>query len=173
MEISYISTNEQGKSDALLATVADRLLQKGLRLAGIIQTNSDRPDCRGCDMDVRVLPDGPTIRISQALGPEARGCRLDPAALEQSVVEVQARLNDATDILILNKFGKHEADGRGFRDLIAEALSLDLPVVTAVNQMNEAAFVEFTGGAARKLPAVADTIEEWITQRTRGQTATA
>lgn len=173
MEISYISTNEQGKSDALLAKVAERLTQNGLRLAGIIQTNSDRPDCRGCDMDVRVLPDGPTIRISQALGPEARGCRLDPAALEQSVVEVQARLNEATDILILNKFGKHEADGRGFRDLIAEALSLDLPVITAVNQMNEAAFVEFTGGAARKLPAVAETIVEWVTERTRDQTATA
>ncbi len=168
MDICYISTSEQGKTDILLAEVAERLLQKGLRLAGIIQTNTDRPDCRGCDMDVRVLPDGPTIRISQSLGPEARGCRLDPAALEQSVVEVQARLSEATDILILNKFGKHEADGRGFRDLIAEALSLELPVITAVNGMNEAAFVEFTAGAARKLPAVVETIEEWALERSRG-----
>ena len=66
MDIVYITTQEQGQSDAILSQVATQLAEQGLRLAGVVQTNSDRPDCHGCDMDVSVLPDGPTIRISQS-----------------------------------------------------------------------------------------------------------
>lgn len=165
MEIAYITTHEQGQSDVLLSTVAAQLAEQGLNLAGVVQVNSDRPDCHRCDMDVVVLPDGPTIRISQSLGREAKGCKLDPSALEAAVVEVQARLGSATDLLMLNKFGKHEADGRGFRDLIAEALSAEIPVLTAVNGMNEQAFVEFTGGVAVKLPADERSLREWVLSR--------
>tara|TARA_R110002072_G_scaffold1114_6_gene9322 strand:+ start:1597 stop:2118 length:522 start_codon:yes stop_codon:yes gene_type:complete len=161
MDIVYITTQEQGQSDAILSQVATQLAEQGLRLAGVVQTNSDRPDCRGCDMDVSVLPDGPTIRISQSLGRDARGCKLDPSALEHAVVEVQTRLSKATDLLILNKFGKHEADGRGFRVLIAEALSEGIPVLTAVNHMNEEAFLDFTGGFATKLPPNVQALSEW------------
>ncbi|WP_114284684.1 DUF2478 domain-containing protein [Candidatus Halocynthiibacter alkanivorans] len=173
MDIAYITTTEQGKTDTVLAEVAGLLALRGLQLAGVVQTNSDSPDCRGCDMDVRVLPDGPTIRISQSLGKEARGCKLDPSALEEAVVEVQSRLNADSALLILNKFGKHEADGRGFRDLIAEALSLGLPVVTAVNQMNEAAFLEFSGGLAIKLPTSAAAIVDWATDKIAGRSTAA
>ena len=161
MDIAYITTHEQGKSDVILSQVATQLTEYGLHLAGVVQINSGQPDCHRCDMDVSVLPDGPTIRISQSLGREASGCRLDPSALEEAVVEVQARLSDRTDILVLNKFGKHEAEGRGFRDLIAEALSAGIPVLTAVNHMNESAFLEFTGGIATKLPTEIRTITDW------------
>lgn len=162
MKIAYITTQEQGKSDILLSQVAAQLAERGLRLAGVVQINSDRPDCHRCDMDVAVLPDGPTIRISQSLGREAKGCKLDPSALEAAVVEVQARLDETTDLLILNKFGKHEAEGRGFRGLIAEALSAGIPVLTAVNHVNENAFLEFTDGTAIKLPADIKALSEWV-----------
>lgn len=161
MKIAYITTREHGKSDVLLSQVAAQLAERGLHLAGVVQTNSDRPDCHHCDMDVAVLPDGPTIRISQSLGREAKGCKLDPSSLEAAVVEVQARLGEKTDLLVLNKFGKHEADGRGFRDLIAEALSADIPVLTAVNHLNEDAFLEFTAGLATKLPPDVDALSAW------------
>ena len=59
--------------------------------------------------DVRVPPGDPVLRISQALGPSARGCRLDAAALEVAVGLVSTRLAEGADLLILNKFGKHEA----------------------------------------------------------------
>lgn len=161
MKIAYITTREQGKSDVLLSQVATQLSEQGMRLGGVVQINSDRPECHRCDMDVIVLPDGPTIRISQSLGRESTGCKLDPSALETAVVEVQNRLSEKTDLLILNKFGKHEADGRGFRDLIAEALSRDIPVLTAVNHLNEDAFLEFTDGIASKLPADLKDVSEW------------
>jgi len=173
MEIAYITAREQGKSDVLLFQAAAQLAERGLRLAGVVQINSDRPDCHRCDMDVAVLPDGPIIRISQSLGRQAKGCKLDPSALEAAVVEVQARLGETTDLLILNKFGKHEANGRGFRDLIAEALSEGIPILTAVNHLNEKAFLEFTDGIATKLPADIKALSEWASKISASREAAA
>jgi hypothetical protein len=101
-------------------------------------------------MDVRILPDGAVIRISQNLGPKSRGCQLDPNALEQAVTETNTRLTNA-DILIINKFGKHEATGRGFRQTIADAMEADIPVVVGTNGQNLDAFISFTGGTAEPL----------------------
>lgn len=162
MLIAAVVATGQGSLDTVLTEVATELMAEGLHLAGVVQTNCTRPDRHNCDMDVKVLPDGPVIRISQDLGPEARGCRLDPAALEQAVALVAARLAHGADLMVLNKFGKHEADGRGFRDLIGEALSRGIPVLTGVNAMNRAAFEAFADGTAELLPADADAIRGWM-----------
>ena len=55
----------------------------------------------------------------------------------------------------------HEAEGRGFRAVVADALAAGVPVLTAVNHLNEGAFVDFTGGLATKLPADADALSDW------------
>ena len=72
----------RGDVDLLLARLAERLAARGLRCAGTVQINSEAGPGRPCDMDVRLLPHGPVLRISQSLGPGAHGCRLDPGALE-------------------------------------------------------------------------------------------
>ena len=86
-------------------------------------------------MQLQVLPNGPVIRINQNLGREARGCRLDGGALEQAVVEVSRRTQSA-QALIVNKFGKLEAAGRGYVPLIVEALDNGIPVLIGVNALN-------------------------------------
>ena len=113
-------------------------------------------------MDVRVLPDGPEIRISQTLGETSRGCRLDPAALEQAVALVEAGLETSPDLLILNKFGKHEAEGRGFRPLIAEALARDIPVLLGVNGLNQQAFEAFAGKYAEEIAMDIEGLAAWF-----------
>ena len=121
MRIAYVSLQGRGRTDQLIAEVADRLSVEGLRLAGTVQSNHERPNRKKCDMDLRVLPDGPIVRISEDRGELARGCILDSGALEQTVHEVERRL-DGADILIVNKFGKREAEGKGLAPVIAEAL---------------------------------------------------
>jgi len=162
MRIAYVMAEGRGDTDLLLHGLATRAQARGLRLCGTVQINSNCDADRPCDMDVQVLPDGPVIRISQTLGPGARGCRLDPAALEQAVAESEARLTAGCDLVIVNKFGKHEAEGRGFRGLIAEAMAAQVPVLVGVNRTNLAAFTAFTGGIATALtPALADLVD-WI-----------
>lgn len=161
MHIAYTMAPGRGDTDLLLHQVAQAIIKAGYRPAGTAQINTERPDAGPCDMDVLVLPKGPTLRISQSLGREARGCRLDPEALETAVGLVQTRL-PASDCLIVNKFGKHEADGRGFRAVIGDALALELPVLVGVNALNADAFLEFSGGIAKRMEPRAYDIEQWL-----------
>jgi nucleoside-triphosphatase THEP1 len=162
MNIAYTMAPGPGRTDLLLAGLAERLHAQGLRTCGTVQINS-RP-CGGgrCDMDVRVLPDGPVLRISQDRGPEARGCRLDPDALETAVARAHGVLREGADVVIINKFGKHEAEGRGFRQLIAEALEAGVPVLAGLGPLNAAAFHEFTGGIATELAPSHEVLVRWL-----------
>lgn len=162
MKLACTMAPGRGDTDLILAGLASDLAARGIRCCGIVQINTDRCDAGPCDMDVMVLPDGPVLRISQNLGAGARGCRLDPEALEIAVGHVAARLNANTQLLIVNKFGKHEAEGRGFRAVIAEALAADVPVLVGLNMLNKAAFDAFAGELATQLPPETDTLAKWV-----------
>lgn len=167
MQLAYTMAPGRGDTDPVLATLAADLAGRGLRCCGTVQINTAKDNCGRadagpCDMDVRVLPDGPVLRISQNLGPQSRGCRLDPAALETAVGLVAARLSSGADLLIVNKFGKHEAEGRGFRDVIAQAVAIGVPVLVGLNALNREAFEAFAGGMAIRLPCNPETLKEWV-----------
>ena len=173
MKLGYVLARERGATDRLLARLAEACLARGLRLAGVVQTNTACSDSHLCDMDVQVLPDGPVFRISQSLGKEARGCRLDPAALEAAVGEVTKTLSPPPDLLIVNKFGKHEAEGRGFRDVIGQCMSDGVPVLAGVNGLNLDAFHDFTGGLADPLEGDAASLVAWVKQTVAAPTRAA
>lgn len=160
MKLAYVTLQGRGRTDALIAAVAALLAADGVRLAGTVQSNHERPDRRKCDMDLMVLPDGPIVRISEDRGDLARGCTLDSGALEQTVVAVQQRLAGA-EVLIVNKFGKREAEGKGLVPVIADALERGMPVLIGVNGLNLAAFLAFAGEAVSALPADEKAIAEW------------
>lgn len=160
--IAYTTAPGRGDMDELLYGVAQRLLQRGLRPVGTVQINTDRDHGGPCDMDVQLLPDGATIRISQDLGPHAKGCRLDPDALATAVGFVEQRLGEGADCLIVNKFGKSEADGRGFRRAIGEAMSLGIPVLVGLNQLNSQAFLDFTEGLATEIAPSEEALVTWF-----------
>lgn len=162
MKLAYTIAPGRGDTDLLLEALAADLAARGLRCCGTVQINSERCDAGPCDMDVRVLPNGPVLRISQDLGPQSKGCRLDPAALETAVGLVAAGMSADTDLLIINKFGKHEADGRGFRDVIAQALALDIPVLVGVNTLNRASFEAFAGGFATEVASERLALLAWV-----------
>jgi Protein of unknown function (DUF2478) len=160
MKLAYVTLQGRGRIDALIAEVASVLTADGVRLAGTVQSNHERPDRRKCDMDLAVLPDGPIVRISEDRGDLARGCTLDSGALEQTVVAVQQRL-DGAEVLIVNKFGKREAEGKGLVPVIAEALERGLPVLIGVNGLNLAAFLMFAGEEVSALPTDAPSVANW------------
>jgi nucleoside-triphosphatase THEP1 len=163
MRLAHVTCPGRGETDAFLATVVEDLTARGLRLAGTVQSNLARADRRRCDMDLRILPDGPTFRISEDRGDLARGCRLDSGALEQGVAEVMARLSGA-DLLIINKFGKRESEGRGLIPAIAAAIDEGIPVLVGVNALNLPVFLDFAGGLASALPADPVQVRDWCLQ---------
>lgn len=166
MKLAYTMSPARGDTDLVLERLATDLAARGIRCCGIVQINSARADAGPCDMDVKVLPDGAILRISQDLGLQARGCRLDLAALETAVGLVASGLTSAVDLLIVNKFGKHEAEGRGFRDVIAQAVAMDVPVIVGLNALNQPAFEAFAEGLAIPLPPEPAALMAWVEEVT-------
>lgn len=166
MRLAYVSLPGRGANDRFLAGVAAQLQSRGLRLAGTVQSNIERPDRKKCDMDIIVLPEGPVLRISEDRGDLARGCRLDAGVLEEAVAGV-ARSLPGSDLLIVNKFGKQEAEGRGMAPLIAEALEQHIPVLLGVNGLNLQAFRTFAGGLELALTSEAACVLNWCLGATR------
>lgn len=174
MRLGYTMATERGALDPLLRAFAARAGAAGLRLAGIVQVNRDRPGCARCDMDAELLPDGPVVRISQSLGAAARGCRLDPEGLETAVAAAQARLEaGGVDLLVVNKFGKQEAAGRGFRPTIALALERGADVLVGVNPLNVEALRRFAGELARPVAPEAAALDAWAGLRGPAASASA
>ena len=161
MKIGYVISPGRGDLDLVLHGFAHALMGQGVRVAGIVQTNSDCGPGKPCDMDVEVLPDGPVLRISQDLGPGARGCRLDAAELERAAGLVEASLEAGADLLVINKFGKQEADGRGFRPLIGMALTRGSPVIVGLNGLNKPVFEAFTEGMATSVAPERGALMAW------------
>ncbi|WP_322865072.1 DUF2478 domain-containing protein [Aquicoccus sp. G2-2] len=162
MKIAYTKASQRGDTDLLLQGVAEDACAGGIKTCGLVQINTECGDDRPCNMDVRLLPDGPDIRISQSLGRGSRGCRLDTQALAAAAGHVATALDAGAQLMIINKFGKSEAEGRGLRPVIAEAIARDVPVIVGLNRQNEAAFEAFAGGLAEKLPPERAAIGAWI-----------
>lgn len=155
----------QGAGDRLMADVAARLRAEGVALAGVVQENVEYDPARPCHMDLMVLRGGDRVRISEDRGPGARGCRLYAAGLAAAAGMVEALFDrpgaEPPQLLIVNKFGKEEAEGRGFRPAIGRALAMGLPVLTCVGPRNEAAFAAFAEGMAEVLPADEAAVLDW------------
>lgn len=162
MKIGYVSSTKKGETDAVLSSLADALRAGGRQVAGIVrdQGHASRFE-NGCDMKVRVLPDGPVIAITQELGAGSGACRLDPEAIARSVALVEGRGLHGAELFILNKFGPEEAAGRGFREVIAAALDQGVPVLVGVGRGILPEFVDFAGEMATPLPADAEALRAW------------
>ncbi len=161
MQLAYITADQRGAIDVCLEAAVALLSAEGLRLAGGVQQNIERPGRTRCDMALKLLPDGPLVRISQDLGSMAEGCRLDAEALEEAVAEVAQHLS-AAQALVVNKFGKQELIGHGFVPLIAEALGDGKPVLVGVAAGNLEGFLRFAGEIAVALPADPVVAARWM-----------
>ena len=151
MTITALIYTDAAAADRALRGVARRFHAADRRLAGIVQRDEPRPDRVGCDMILEELSSGQAIAISQDRGPHARGCRLDLGELLRALQLVATALEQKPDLLILNKFGKTEAEGGGFRDLIVQAINAEVPVLIAVPCRNLDSWRAFAGELAREV----------------------
>lgn len=161
MDIRYVCSEEEFRTDSVLSAAAERATALGIALAGTVQPVDPEVPRGHCDIVLALLPDGERRGISVDMPPEVPGCRLDPEALEAAVAVVESRLPGA-QALVVNKFGKQEAAGRGLVGAIGEACARDLPVLVGVAPQWREAFLAFADGKAQPLPAEADAIVAWL-----------
>jgi len=161
LPIAAVRFGHADRIDDLLETVVRSVRMRGFSVAGYLQCEvADGPDC--CPVTyLEDISTGARIRISQALGSGSRGCRLDPQAMAELAGRLLPHIGEQTDLLVLNRFGKGESDGHGFRDVIQTACGFGVPVLTAVRTTYEPAWVEFTGTAGRFLSADPASVASW------------
>ncbi len=152
-------------ADKFIAAWGYALRDAGLSVAGLVQLNTFERNPVKCDMAVEELFSGTVLQLSEDRGKEARGCRLDRGILTQAAGLLLAALKQRPDILILNKFGKIEAEGEGLRSTLAEAVELDVPIVVGVPFRNLDQWRIFAGDMAEECPVGSLRIRDWLTAR--------
>lgn len=138
----------------IFGAIAEHARGAGFRLGGVIEKPSPAPTAPGrrCDMYLQDLTTGQTIKISEDRGALARGCRLDHDSLARTCALVLSSLSHC-DLILLNKFGKTEAEGGGFRCIISDALALNVPIVIGMPRRNLEAWRAYAEGFAAELEA--------------------
>ena len=120
--------------DAVLSAAVDLLRSNGVRVAGLLQRFGEPLPGGKRSMYVEDLSSGERIRLDLPRGPEASGCTLDPDGLNRAACALKSAIAQRPDVLMVNRFGKSEAEGHGMRAELAEAVSSGLPTVVAVPQ---------------------------------------
>jgi Protein of unknown function (DUF2478) len=130
----------------IFGAIAVNARSAGLRLGGVLEKPSapDTPHHHRCDMSLVDLASGGIIKIYEERGALARGCRLDLDGLARTCALVLASVPQC-DLILLNKFGKTETEGGGFRCVISDALTLGIPVVIGVPRRNLATWRDYAG----------------------------
>jgi hypothetical protein len=112
-------------------------------------------------MYVKDLLGGDEIKISFDRGNEARGCRLDPDAFARIDGWIERAVLEHVELLVINKFGREEANGRGLRTVLAEALIAEIPLLIGISPQNLSDFLTFVGDSATRLGPDIDAITAW------------
>jgi hypothetical protein len=154
--------------DVLLRAFANELNMRGERAVGLVQLGHH---CIETELSALLVHTGEELPLLQDPGSCAAGCRLDIDRL----LEVGSRIADAietgADIVIINRFGKQEREGKGLAYLIERALDADIPVIIAVPSHRFADWIRFACGMSVKLACNRASLDGWwhaVSQRNTG-----
>jgi len=147
-----IRLGKDGVDDTTLLALAAQLRGQGRHVLGHIQIKGEPLGACSCrEMSLIDLASGAHIPISENRGAQARGCHLDWSALMQVAAQTEADLLTGPDILIVNRFGRAEAEGKGMRGAIVKALGLGVPVIVGVRREYGEVWDAFHAGLAQKV----------------------
>jgi hypothetical protein len=141
--------------DCVLRDFSRTLIAQGRHVVGLVQART------GCQISASLLPTGETIMLSQALGRHSQACAFDTSRLAQAAIHVQNGIVAGSDLVVINRFGKLEAQGKGLLDELALAVAADTPVVIPVPQHRFEDWLRFSGGMGVKLACSASSLHKW------------
>jgi nucleoside-triphosphatase THEP1 len=156
-DIAALVYEADQEPDATLSDFAADLKAHGYRAVGMVQTGQ----CADSSLSAVLLHNGEKLLLSQDPDPSARGCKLDISRLLDAGERVAQALEQGADILIINRFGKREREGKGLGYLIDRAFEASVPVVIAVSREHFADWVKFSEGMTVKLACDRHALDVW------------
>lgn len=145
--------------EQLLCAFATDLGSRGFRAVGLVQLGHrcvDQPK-----LAALLLHSGERMELLQDLGSCATGCKLDVGQLVEAGARVAGAIDEGADLVIINRFGRQEREGKGLSFLIERALSADIPVVIAVPSVQFTEWIKFADGMSVRLRCTHEALEAW------------
>ena len=143
--------------DAVLRDFASELISSGRRVVGMVQ----KGQCADASLSAVLVHTGEVLALAQNATSPSSGCKLDLGRLQDAAARVAGAMEDGADLVIVNRFGKRERDGKGLARVIERALDGDIPVVIAVSSESFADWIKFADGMSVKLHCDRASLDAW------------
>lgn len=116
-DLAALVYDDDQDPDAVLRGFATELNARGFRVVGMVQDGQ----CADSSLSALLVHSGEKLLLAQDPTSGATGCKLDLARLQAAGARVADALQSGADLVIINRFGKRERDGKGLAYLIARA----------------------------------------------------
>jgi hypothetical protein len=156
-DLAAVVYGEHDDPDAVLREFAANLNARGVRAVGMVQAGA----CADSSLSAVLVHSGETLLLARDFDPEAKGCSLDIGRLQSAGARVADAIDAGADLVIINRFGKREQNGKGLGHLINKSLNADIPVVIAVSSLRFEDWIKFVGGMTVKLSCSRDALDAW------------
>jgi len=143
--------------DTILRDFAAELNASGRRVVGMVQTGQ----CADSSLSAVMVHSGEVLLLAQPATSPGGGCKLDLSRLQDAATLVAGAIETGANLVIVNRFGKRERNGKGLARVIERALDADIPVVIAVASANFADWIKFADGMSVKLPCSREALDAW------------
>ena len=153
--------------DSVLWAVCGRLRNEGCLIRGFVQSEKCLPDRASHDTFLNAVTGRSSRRISLDLGCGSIACSVDAGVIAEMAGQLLEEIDQDTDLLVINRFGRCESLGGGLRPVIDTAVVRNIPVLTAVRQRYWRDWDDYSCGMADALPASVDAVVDWCRQSIR------
>lgn len=150
---------DTGDRMALLKFV-ERQKSNGVRIGGVLQQALFNPAGVITGLDAIDVYTGRRIPISRPQQ-NSDDCGLDVAALTETTGAIRQAIDDRLDLVVVEKFGELEQDGKGLIDEIFQTIAAGIPLLIAVPEAALPIWLERTGELGGILSFDEDSFQHW------------
>ncbi len=158
-----VYTPDSGDRMALYKFVEEQKALK-LRVGGVLQEGVFDAQGAMTGLNAIDVSDGRRIPISRPLQNDD-DCGLDVAALAGTSGIISKAISDGVDLVVVEKFGEQEQNGKGLIDEVLEAIVAGVPLLISVPQAALPAWQERSGELGDVLPFSEDAFRSWWRER--------
>jgi hypothetical protein len=154
--------------DGVLLDFVAALKARELRPVGLVQFGHH--NAGAAELAAMMVHSGERVDLFQEAAAYTQGRRLDLDKLAAARSALMTAIDQGADLLIVNRFGRQEQQGRGLARLIEYALAADVPVVVPVPAFRFDDWIAYIEGMCVKLPCDGAALEIWwngLAQRDR------
>jgi len=144
--------------DGILFAFAADLAARGYRAVGLVQRGHHHLDA---GLSALLLHTGEELQLLQDIATCPAGSRLDTGRLRDAGARMEHAIDRGADVMIVNRFGRQELEGRGLCSMIERAAVKDIPVIIAVPVHRFAGWIRYVDGMCVKLRCDRNALDEW------------